>query len=113
MWKSLGKIALEQNIIHIAIRCFSAIGDIPKVRYLQKVQWHQIVYEETFQFIRQYIYKISYTKLHFLNIFRSIKLIKLVRNRYYIFNYINADCAVVAVRDYQWNGKDEMFECLS
>ena len=46
MWKSLAKISLEKEMIYISIRCFAAIGDISKVRYLQKVQWKQICHEE-------------------------------------------------------------------
>ena len=45
MWKSLAKIAMENEIVHIAIRCFAAVGDIPKVRYLQKIEWIQITHE--------------------------------------------------------------------
>ena len=45
MWKSLAKIAMEKEIVHIAIRCFAAVGDIPKVRYLQKIEWIQITHE--------------------------------------------------------------------
>ena len=46
MWKSLAKIALDKEQMHIAIRCFAAVGDMSKVRYLQKVEWRQIFHEE-------------------------------------------------------------------
>ncbi|KAH9500287.1 hypothetical protein Btru_073626 [Bulinus truncatus] len=36
MWKSLSKMALEEKQLHIAERCFSALGNIAKARYLKE-----------------------------------------------------------------------------
>ncbi|KAG1667872.1 Intraflagellar transport protein 172 [Nymphon striatum] len=37
MWRSLAKISLDSNELHIAERCFAAIGDVSKSRYLKQV----------------------------------------------------------------------------
>lgn len=37
MWKTLSKLALEDRQLFIAERCFAALGDISKARYLKKV----------------------------------------------------------------------------
>lgn len=36
MWKTLSKLALEERQLHIAERCFSALGNIAKARYLKE-----------------------------------------------------------------------------
>lgn len=36
MWKTLSKLALEDRQLHIAERCFSALGDIAKARYMKE-----------------------------------------------------------------------------
>ncbi|KAK3767076.1 hypothetical protein RRG08_017951 [Elysia crispata] len=36
MWKSLSKLALEEHQLHIAERCYSALGNIAKARYLKE-----------------------------------------------------------------------------
>ncbi|KAK0069568.1 intraflagellar transport protein 172 isoform X1 [Biomphalaria pfeifferi] len=36
MWKTLSKMALEEKQLHIAERCFSALGNIAKARYLKE-----------------------------------------------------------------------------
>ncbi|XP_050401065.1 intraflagellar transport protein 172 homolog [Patella vulgata] len=35
MWKTLSKLALEERQLHIAERCYSALGDIAKARFLK------------------------------------------------------------------------------
>ena len=37
MWKTLSKLALEDRQLLIAERCYAALGDISKARYLKKV----------------------------------------------------------------------------
>lgn len=37
MWSTLGGLALEENEFHIAERCYAALGDVAKARYLRKV----------------------------------------------------------------------------
>ena len=37
MWRQLSEVAMEQNKLNIAERCFAAVGDLPKARYLRKV----------------------------------------------------------------------------
>jgi hypothetical protein len=37
MWKTLSKLALEDRQLLIAERCFAALGDISKAKYLKKV----------------------------------------------------------------------------
>ena len=37
MWKTLSKLALEDRQLLIAERCYAALGDVSKVRYLKKV----------------------------------------------------------------------------
>ncbi|CAB4036904.1 intraflagellar transport 172 homolog [Paramuricea clavata] len=37
MWKTLSKLALEDRQLMIAERCFAALGDISKAKYLKKV----------------------------------------------------------------------------
>ena len=36
MWQSLAKMALEEQQLHIAERCFAALGNVAKSRYLQE-----------------------------------------------------------------------------
>ncbi|CAH2245239.1 intraflagellar transport 172 homolog [Pelobates cultripes] len=36
MWKSLSKLALEAEHIHVADRCFSALGDVAKAKFLRE-----------------------------------------------------------------------------
>ncbi|XP_063770977.1 intraflagellar transport protein 172 homolog isoform X3 [Pseudophryne corroboree] len=36
MWKSLGKLSLEARQLHVAERCFSAVGDVSKARFLRE-----------------------------------------------------------------------------
>ena len=36
MWQSLAKIALEEQQLHIAERCFAAMGNVAKSRYLHE-----------------------------------------------------------------------------
>ncbi|XP_069461553.1 intraflagellar transport protein 172 homolog isoform X2 [Ambystoma mexicanum] len=36
MWKTLSKLALEARHLHIAERCFSALGDVAKARFLNE-----------------------------------------------------------------------------
>ncbi|XP_005107698.1 intraflagellar transport protein 172 homolog isoform X2 [Aplysia californica] len=36
MWKTLSKVALEEKQLHIAERCYSALGNIAKARYLKE-----------------------------------------------------------------------------
>ena len=42
----LGKIALDEYNLPIAIRCYGQLGDISKVRYLQKAEWVSLVHKE-------------------------------------------------------------------
>ena len=37
MWKSLSKLALEARQLHIAERCFAALGDVSKSKALQQI----------------------------------------------------------------------------
>lgn len=37
-WKTLGNIALRENNVEVAERCFAAVGDIAKVKYLKTVK---------------------------------------------------------------------------
>ena len=37
MWKSLSKLAVESRQLHIAERCFSALGDVSKAKTLQQI----------------------------------------------------------------------------
>ncbi|KAL5460471.1 hypothetical protein EMCRGX_G033922 [Ephydatia muelleri] len=37
MWKSLGELTLEASQLHIAERCYAALGDVAKVRYLHDI----------------------------------------------------------------------------
>lgn len=37
MWRTLAKLTLEENRLFIAERCFAALGDVAKVRYLQDI----------------------------------------------------------------------------
>ncbi len=37
MWKSLGELALKSRQLKIAERCYAALGDIAKARYLREV----------------------------------------------------------------------------
>lgn len=37
MWKTLAKLTLEENHLYIAERCYAALGDVAKVRYLQDI----------------------------------------------------------------------------
>ena len=36
-WKSLGKAALEVRNLVVAERCYAAIGDVAKLRYIKKL----------------------------------------------------------------------------
>ena len=36
MWQSLAKIALEEQQLYIAERCFAAMGNVARSRYLQE-----------------------------------------------------------------------------
>ena len=36
MWKTLSKLSLEAQQLHIAERCFAAMGDVAKARYLRE-----------------------------------------------------------------------------
>ncbi|XP_040282805.1 intraflagellar transport protein 172 homolog [Bufo bufo] len=36
MWKSLSKLALEARHLHVAERCFSALGDVAKAKFLRE-----------------------------------------------------------------------------
>ncbi|XP_074640366.1 intraflagellar transport protein 172 homolog [Tubulanus polymorphus] len=36
MWKTLSKLSLESQQLHIAERCFAALGDVSKAKYLQE-----------------------------------------------------------------------------
>ncbi|XP_063414390.1 intraflagellar transport protein 172 homolog isoform X2 [Mytilus trossulus] len=36
MWKTLSKLAMEDRQLHIAERCYSALGDIAKARYMKE-----------------------------------------------------------------------------
>ncbi|RXG52407.1 Intraflagellar transport protein [Armadillidium vulgare] len=37
MWRTLAKLSIEENRLFIAERCFAALGDVAKVRYLQEI----------------------------------------------------------------------------
>ena len=37
MWQQLSQITLKARKLHIAERCFAALGDVAKSRYLQKI----------------------------------------------------------------------------
>ena len=37
MWQTLGKLSLEERHLYIAERCYAALGDVAKVRYLQGI----------------------------------------------------------------------------
>jgi len=37
-WKSLGKVALDQKNLQVAERCFAAIGDVAKVKWIKQVK---------------------------------------------------------------------------
>lgn len=36
MWKTLAKIAVENKKLHVAERCYAALGDVAKVRFLKE-----------------------------------------------------------------------------
>ena len=36
-WKTLAKIAVEEQNIYVAEHCYAALGDISKARYLRKL----------------------------------------------------------------------------
>jgi len=44
-WRTLGNIALKENNVEVAERCFAAIGDISKVRYLRQVKKNGIQFK--------------------------------------------------------------------
>ena len=46
MWSKLAKFAVDEEQLAIAIRCYGQIGDIAKVRYLQKIEWISFVHQE-------------------------------------------------------------------
>ena len=37
MWKTLSRLALEARQLHIAERCFAALGDVSKAKALQQI----------------------------------------------------------------------------
>ena len=37
MWKTLSRLSLEAKQLHIAERCYAALGDVAKARYLRNV----------------------------------------------------------------------------
>ena len=37
MWKTLSRLALEARQLHIAQRCFAALGDVSKSKALQQI----------------------------------------------------------------------------
>mmetsp|Transcript_63375 Transcript_63375/g.137200 ORF Transcript_63375/g.137200 Transcript_63375/m.137200 type:complete len:151 (-) Transcript_63375:222-674(-) len=37
-WKSLGKLALEEKNLQVAERCYGAIGDVSKLRFIKKLK---------------------------------------------------------------------------
>lgn len=37
MWRTLARLTLEGRQLYIAERCFAALGDVSKVRYLQGI----------------------------------------------------------------------------
>lgn len=37
MWKTLSKLALEGRQLHIAERCFAALGDVSKAKALKQI----------------------------------------------------------------------------
>ena len=37
-WRTLAKLALEERNIFVAERCYTAIGDVSKSRYLKKIR---------------------------------------------------------------------------
>lgn len=37
MWKTLSRLALEARQLHIAERCFAALGDVPKAKALRQI----------------------------------------------------------------------------
>jgi hypothetical protein len=37
MWKTLSKLALEARQLHIAERCFAALGDVSKAKSLKQI----------------------------------------------------------------------------
>ncbi|KAK8378095.1 hypothetical protein O3P69_018808 [Scylla paramamosain] len=48
MWRTLGRLTLEGRHLYIAERCFAALGEVSKVRYLQGInQIRELVQEQT------------------------------------------------------------------
>ncbi|KAG7173582.1 Intraflagellar transport protein 172-like [Homarus americanus] len=47
MWRTLARLTLEGRHIYIAERCFAALGDVSKVRYLQGINQIRQEYQET------------------------------------------------------------------
>jgi intraflagellar transport protein 172 len=39
-WSQLAAVALDHEVLAVAERCYAAIGDISKARYLHKVRKH-------------------------------------------------------------------------
>ncbi|XP_037068847.1 intraflagellar transport protein 172 homolog [Pollicipes pollicipes] len=37
MWRTLGRLAVESEQLHIAERCFAALGDVSKAKYLREI----------------------------------------------------------------------------
>eukprot|EP00761_Pharyngomonas_kirbyi_P006752 gb/GECH01006760.1/.p1 GENE.gb/GECH01006760.1/~~gb/GECH01006760.1/.p1 ORF type:complete len:1732 (+),score=261.24 gb/GECH01006760.1/:1-5196(+) len=40
MWNKLSRITMEKSLLHIAARCFAAVGDVAKARYLKNTLKH-------------------------------------------------------------------------
>ncbi len=36
MWKTLARVALESEQLHIAERCYAALGDVAKAKFLRE-----------------------------------------------------------------------------
>lgn len=36
-WKTLAKLAMEENNLYVAERCYAALGDVAKADYLRKL----------------------------------------------------------------------------
>ena len=37
MWKTLSKLSLENTQLHIAERCYAALGDVAKAKFLHNI----------------------------------------------------------------------------
>lgn len=48
MWRTLARMSLENKQLHVAERCFAALGDVSKAKYLRETLNVADVAAETF-----------------------------------------------------------------